>query len=453
MDFTTINYIGVWSEVFEYDTNDAVSLEGLGFFMSIIDGNLNANPIKDPEFWVALHNEIPIEPINDVISPWDEAVTYAWGESVTFDGRTYASRTYKNINNPPTDEDFWVVLPKYDVLPACGSEYIGEWNAKQNYLVNQVVSYGGNNYTAVIANTNQEPGVVSDTIWKQCSGVVALPNVTVADFLYDPNISVSAGQEVFTVDGYRAKALRDSQGASILDTRFYAPSQTLGAFDIDAFSNPFAGAGLTGKVYSDKDQYWLALADTSDTPKEGSPVWKRIAAVAIPEEVPEVITLTGESIVTKPEGLFLGQRTLVSNFYMKFRNHVYHWKNNDQWRLHNKGEVQTTDGARVDFELVFYISYKGLRKIIDFIHIITNANQAFNNIDFITNFTANQTVLGSDTKRYKLKEGEHRITARQKDNINRVRGNWVKVTIERKKEQSLLSFNITTVKSKSRNSH
>jgi hypothetical protein len=451
MNIEDIDFIGAYDPAVTYAVNEVVLIDAVGYYMSLISAQINNYPQGNPEIWGELHPFIPTDPIYEAIAAYNSETTYLWGQAASSGGKTYISIVYDNLENAVTDVDFWLELTEYEELPACGAEFIGPWKSTQTYLTGQVVNHNSNNYTAVIETINREPGVVEDKVWKRCSGGPAL-TTTSGNFLYDPSISIPANTEVISIDGFRAKAIVNTQGADIQDTQFFIPSSNSGSFDVDTIAVDFDSSSTKGNVYDYNGGQWLALDDADEGPKLGDARWKKIgASTTVPD--PEVLIIEGESIVTKPQGVFMGERTLVSNFYMKFKHHVYHWKNNDQWRLHNQGTSQTVDGAAVDFLLCFYISYKGLRKIIDFIHILTNSNTAFHQVDFESNFVDEQSVLGTSTDRYKIKESEHRIAARALNSSKRVRGNWIKVTIQRKKTQTLLSFNITAVNSKSRNSH
>lgn len=485
MDFETVNYQGVYNSGEVYNANDVVLVTGIGYFLNPFAFTENVDPQANPEIWTYFHDEFPAEPVNDPIEAYDELVSYPWGYAVTSGGNTYISLVYNNLGNLLSNPAFWRLLPEFATLPACGSEYVGTWKFLKEYLVDQVVTHNGNNYTAVIQNRGQEPGVVKNNIWKQCSGSVALPTAT-DTILYDPDVALTAGNEVVTLDGFRAVVIRDTKGAAVDDTRYFQPAANTIALDLDTIALTFTGAATKGRVYDYKGLRYLATGNTASQPLVGNNNWKLIGAAAfdtdyvnnaattlsglsytyntsdlnatmqafntdLPPE--DEVSISGRSIVTSPQGMFMGERSLVSNFYMRFRDFVYHWKNKDQWRLHNKGVAQTADGEKVNFDLTFYISYKGLRKIIDFIHILTDAVTRFKVLEFTSNFVSVKRINDFDVDRYKIKEGEHRVAAKQKDVNARVRGNWVKVSIQRSSSQDSLSFSITTVKSKSRLSH
>lgn len=451
IDIDNLNYIGVWSNATTYALNDVVQIANDGYYASVIASNLNNDPRAENFAWKFIHDIEPDQPINDTFSAYSAIVTYRWGTAVTSGNKSYISRVYNNLGNLVTDTDFWRELSEFENAPACGSEYVGDWKSGQEYFFGQVVTFEGNYYTAIIQNTNRVPGTVLDNIWKICGSTAILPNVA-TDLIYDSAITYQPGENVVSLSGYRALVSRVTQGAAITDTRYFIPASNSTSLDVNSLANVFTGTSLRGHLYTYQDGLWLAIDDTTTTPKLGSNVWKLIGSSGTSPEADD-IPINGESIAVILPGVFIGTRTLASSFYMKYRNFIYHWKNNDQWRIHNKGRVQTVDGRAVDFELVFYISYKGLRKVIDFLHIITNAATRFKTIKYLTNFTEEQIVNDTDTDRYKIKEGEHRVAAKEVNTTNRVRGNWVKVSITRTSAQSSVSFNITTVKSKARISH
>jgi hypothetical protein len=129
-----------------YSAGNTVTLGGVTY--TALSTNTNQNPATKPLFWQVYQPVIPYTPG----AAWSATTTYSTGNTATLGGVTYTALSTNTNQNPATKPLFWQVYqPVIPYTPGAA------WSATRAYDVGNTVTYGGVNYTALTANTNQNP--------------------------------------------------------------------------------------------------------------------------------------------------------------------------------------------------------------------------------------------------------------------------------------------------------
>jgi hypothetical protein len=131
---------------------------------------------------------------------WSVATVYETGDTVSYGGYTYFSKTANNIGNTPSvDATDWGVLTQ-------GFNFRGEWGVATNYRVGDVVRRHGILFDAVADNTASDPSSYSVT--KTYSTTGSSGNIikvnTISGITVGMNVigtGFTAGQTVIATDG------------------------------------------------------------------------------------------------------------------------------------------------------------------------------------------------------------------------------------------------------------
>lgn len=131
-----------WVSSKSYNANDVVQGSNGVFYVSLINGNVNNDPVTTSGSWTFLYS---VE--------WSAGTTYKEGSVVTYDSIVYQSLQNANINkNPATETAWWVPIQLV-------------WNSTSTYAINSnVVGTDGVLYTSLQnANTGNIPA--SSPLW------------------------------------------------------------------------------------------------------------------------------------------------------------------------------------------------------------------------------------------------------------------------------------------------
>ena len=148
---TAATFGSPWVASKDYNANDVVQGSNGEFYVSLINGNVNNNPVNTTGSWTFLYS---VE--------WNQGTTYKEGSVVTYDSIVYQSLQNANINqNPQTQTAFWVAIQL---------SYI----STQTYALHaNVVGTDGVLYTSLqAANVGNTPAS-SPTFWVGTSAAAA----------------------------------------------------------------------------------------------------------------------------------------------------------------------------------------------------------------------------------------------------------------------------------------
>ena len=147
-----------WLASKDYNANDVVQGSDGDFYRSLVNGNVNNNPVTTSGSWTFLYS---VE--------WSAGTTYKTGSVVTYESIVYQSLQDANLNeNPSTEAAFWIPIQL---------SYI----ATQTYAIDvNVVGPDGILYTSLQnANTGNTPAS-SPTFWVGTSAAAAASAIAAA---------------------------------------------------------------------------------------------------------------------------------------------------------------------------------------------------------------------------------------------------------------------------------
>jgi hypothetical protein len=147
-----------WLASKDYNANDVVQGSDGDFYRSLVNGNVNNNPVTTSGSWTFLYS---VE--------WSAGTTYKTGSVVTYETIVYQSLQDANLNeNPSTEAAFWIPIQL---------SYI----ATQTYAIDvNVVGPDGILYTSLQnANTGNTPAS-SPTFWVGTSAAAAASAIAAA---------------------------------------------------------------------------------------------------------------------------------------------------------------------------------------------------------------------------------------------------------------------------------
>lgn len=148
---TTSTFGNAWIASKDYNANDVVQGSDGNFYVSLVNGNVNNNPVSTTGYWTFLYS---VE--------WNAGTTYKLGSVVTYQTIVYQSLQNANLNkNPSTETAWWVPI-----------ELV--WSSTSTYAINaNVVGTDGILYTSLQnANTNHPPAS-SPSWWVGTSAAAA----------------------------------------------------------------------------------------------------------------------------------------------------------------------------------------------------------------------------------------------------------------------------------------
>ncbi len=147
-----------WIASKRYSANDVVQGSDGEYYVSLVSGNVNNNPVTTTGSWTFLYS---VE--------WSAGTTYKVGSVVTYEAIVYQSMQNANLNkNPSTEAAWWVPIQL-------------AWIATQTYALDaNVVGSDGVLYTSIqAANTGNDPAS-SPLWWVGTSGAAAASAISAA---------------------------------------------------------------------------------------------------------------------------------------------------------------------------------------------------------------------------------------------------------------------------------
>jgi hypothetical protein len=154
---TESNFGDAWISTKTYQANDVVKGSNGEFYRSLVNNNINNNPVTTTGSWTFLYS---VE--------WSAGTTYKLGSVVTYQAIVYQSLQNANLNkNPSTETSWWVPIQLV-------------WNSTSTYAINaNVVGTNGVLYTSLQnANTGNNPA--SSPSWWVGSSAAAAASASAA---------------------------------------------------------------------------------------------------------------------------------------------------------------------------------------------------------------------------------------------------------------------------------
>ena len=165
-------YLGDWSSATSYVVGQEVTY--LGAYWICIVNNSNSAPTQANTNW-GLEGTAAL-----LMGAWSSSTAYVVGNQVSLAGNIY-SCVEANTNHTPPNATYWTLMgPATLDAVTDGSTYartksvaltagipytyLGAWSSATSYLVGQEVTYLGNYWIAVVANSNSAP-TTTNTNW------------------------------------------------------------------------------------------------------------------------------------------------------------------------------------------------------------------------------------------------------------------------------------------------
>ena len=148
---TASTFGNAWIASKDYNANDVVQGSDGEFYVSLVNGNVNNNPVTTSGYWTFLYS---VE--------WNSGTTYKLGSVVTYQTIVYQSLQNANLNkNPSTETSWWVPIQLV-------------WSSTATYAINaNVVGTDGVLYTSLQnSNTGNIPAS-SPSYWVGTSAAAA----------------------------------------------------------------------------------------------------------------------------------------------------------------------------------------------------------------------------------------------------------------------------------------
>lgn len=172
------DYRGAYSNATQYERNDVVTYGGNVYVYKFNTASTGNIPTM-AGFW-----DLMVEGFN-YRGNWSEATQYLIADLVSFGGKVYIALQDGSGYNPVTATSYWSVFVD-------GIQYEGEWASGTNYQKGDVVKYGGNVWIAV-ANSIASAPATANVNWEILVYGVEFKGVYVAGTAYKVNDIVSYG--------------------------------------------------------------------------------------------------------------------------------------------------------------------------------------------------------------------------------------------------------------------
>jgi hypothetical protein len=222
---TESSFGDAWIASKDYNANAVVQGSDGQFYVSLINGNVNNNPVTTSGSWTFLYS---VE--------WNAGTTYKLGSVVTYQSIVYQSLQNANLNqNPSTITAFWVPIQLV-------------WSSTSTYALHaNVVGTDGVLYTSIqAANTGNVPA--SSPLWWAGTSAAAAASAAAA----------SVSQSAALASQNAAAASQASATASQLAASNSAAAAAASAAASEAASN--AAGWVSGQAYLAGDVVWSPIS-------------------------------------------------------------------------------------------------------------------------------------------------------------------------------------------------
>jgi hypothetical protein len=226
-----------WIASKDYNANDVVQGSDGNFYVSLINGNVNNNPVSTTGSWTFLYS---VE--------WNQGTTYKEGSVVTYEAIVYQSLQNANLNqNPSTQPTFWVPIQL-------------SWISTQTYPIGaNAVAPDGVLYTSLQnANTGNDPA--TSPLWWVGTSAAAAASASAA---LASELAAAASEAAAAISESNAAA--SELAAGISEANALASEQAAAISEANAALSEAEAAALT-------EAYQGALASDPLLDKNGNPL-------------------------------------------------------------------------------------------------------------------------------------------------------------------------------------
>jgi len=146
---------GEWAPA-AYEVDDVVLYAGSSYTCIAIAGA--GDLPTDTAFWVQSAGGL------EFTGTWDTAVSYKGNQIVTFNGSTYIALTVHSGTQPTaTGQTDWSVMAE-------SFKFEGAWDISTVYQTNDIVTFSGSTYIALVDHTGIEPVLGGNSSWALFAG-------------------------------------------------------------------------------------------------------------------------------------------------------------------------------------------------------------------------------------------------------------------------------------------
>jgi hypothetical protein len=226
---TASTFGNAWIASKDYNANDVVQGSDGNFYVSLINGNVNNNPVTTSGSWTFLYS---VE--------WNAGTTYKAGSVVTYETIVYQSLQNANLNqNPSTITAYWVPIQLV-------------WMSTSTYALNaNVVGTDGVLYTSIQAANIGNIPASSPSWWVGTSAAAAASAIAAAAS------ASSAASNAATASAAASTASSAAATASSASTSATASATSATA---SASSATTSAASALSSLNTFKGQYYGALS-------------------------------------------------------------------------------------------------------------------------------------------------------------------------------------------------
>jgi len=252
---TASTFGNAWIASKDYNANDVVQGSDGQFYVSLINGNVNNNPVSTTGSWTFLYS---VE--------WNAGTTYKLGSVVTYLTIVYQSLQNSNLNqNPSTITAYWVPIQLV-------------WNSTSTYAINaNVVGTDGVLYTSLQnSNTGNVPAS-SPSYWVGTSAAAAASATAAAASASaastsETNAAASASTATTQAGLASASAATATTQAGLASTSASnaATSATNSANSASASATSASNAAASYDLFDDR--YLGAKASDPSVDNDGNPL-------------------------------------------------------------------------------------------------------------------------------------------------------------------------------------
>ena len=252
---TASTFGNAWIASKDYNANDVVQGSDGEFYVSLINGNVNNNPVTTTGSWTFLYS---VE--------WNAGTTYKLGSVVTYQTIVYQSLQNSNLNqNPSTITAYWVPIQLV-------------WSSTTTYAINaNVVGTDGILYTSLQnANTNHTPAS-SPSWWvgtsaAAASSASAAASSASAAATSASNAATSESNAAASASTASTQATNASNYASAASTSATNASNSASAASTSASNAATSASNAAASYDLFDDRYLGAKASDPTVDNDGNPL-------------------------------------------------------------------------------------------------------------------------------------------------------------------------------------
>jgi len=139
-----------------YEVDDVVLYAGSSY--TCISNSTSSDDPTDTAFWVQSAGGL------EFTGTWDTSTTYKVNQIATFNGSTYIAITAHSATQPTsTGQTDWAVIAE-------AFKFEGAWDVSTAYQTNDIATFTGSTYIALVDHTGTEPEVGGNASWAVFAG-------------------------------------------------------------------------------------------------------------------------------------------------------------------------------------------------------------------------------------------------------------------------------------------